>query len=65
MKKILVLVLALFMLCSLCACGTVECDVCGEQVSSFNATEEELFGQTVYICDDCNEDLNNLYDLFS
>ena len=65
MKKILLVVLALVMVLTLGACGKkVTCNICGEEVRASKAHEDEVFGNTVYVCNDCYEDLEKIGDLF-
>ena len=69
MKKVISLVLAAIMLLtlavSLCSCEKVECDLCGEEKFKNQMTVEEVFGEEIYYCKDCQEDLEALGDLFN
>lgn len=62
MKKIIIgiftLVSLMFVLTS---CGKFTCDLCNEEKSG-KKHEEELFGESIVICDDCYEDLDDLGD---
>ena len=54
MKKLIAFALAIIMLASLCSCGkTVECDFCGNEVKEKKAHVNEVWGETMYICDEC------------
>ncbi len=69
MKKILALVLALVMILSLAltitSCGKkVPCTSCGEEYSENKMEKEEILGETIYMCPDCMDALENLGDLF-
>ena len=48
MKKLLVLLCVGAMLLGFTACGH-DCDVCGNS----GAEEFDIFGETIYLCDDC------------
>ena len=66
MKKIILIVLALVMVLTLGACGKkVECNICGEEVSPRKAHEDEAFGISVFVCNDCYEDLEKIGNLFN
>ena len=68
MKKAVSIILAAIMLftlaISLCSCEKAECDLCGEEKLVSKMTVEEVFGEKYYYCDDCQEDLEELGDLF-
>ena len=70
MKRILSLVLLAVMLLTVClsvtACGKkAECSLCGEEYPVRKMEMEEVFGEEVYVCEDCMEDLEDLGNLFS
>ena len=70
MKRILSLVLLAVMLVTLCvsfvACGEkAECSLCEEEYPVRKMEKEEIFGEEVYVCEDCMEDLEDLGNLFS
>ncbi|HEX3021998.1 MAG TPA: hypothetical protein VHP81_06370 [Lachnospiraceae bacterium] len=51
-----VIVMVSLLTVMLCACGKkVECDFCGEVKS---CTEKSLFGEKIYVCDDCIDEFN-------
>ena len=68
MKKVISLILAAIMLftlaVTLCSCEKVECDLCGNEDYKNKMTVEEVFGEKIYYCKDCKEDLEALGDLF-
>ncbi len=58
-KRLLVTLFALMALVTLLVgCKKVECDICGETKS---CKTEELFGQEIHYCKDCQEDLEKLF----
>lgn len=66
MKKIICVLLLVALLATLLAgcIGSFECDICGEE--KFGTKNEESFlGQKVTYCNDCQNDLQELYDMFS
>lgn len=53
-KKLVVIGMMVVMVLTAAGCGKQECIGCGE-VKKYN--EQNIGGETVYICDDCLEDL--------
>ena len=66
MKKVVSIILAAIMILtlavSLCSCEKAECDLCGEEKLVSKMTVEEVFGEKIYYCNDCKEDLEDLFD---
>lgn len=61
MKRFVVLLLALCMIFTLAACGSkAKCDICGETKT---CKTEEVLGEKINICRDCEKQLNDLADL--
>lgn len=65
MKKIIALVLTGILAAGmLISCGAkFTCDFCGEEKSG-KKYEKDLFGESVTICKDCQDGLNELADMF-
>lgn len=61
MKKIIALLMLTCVLFTLVACNMQECDFCGEKK---NCDTEEYYGEKIYICHDCEEELEDLGDMF-
>ena len=62
MKKIIISIFTLVSLTFvLTSCGKFTCDLCDEEKRG-KKHEEEVFGESVVICDDCYEDLEDLGD---
>ena len=62
MKKIVLSIFTLVALTlTLTSCGKFTCDLCGDEKSG-KKHEEEVLGESVVICDDCYEDLDDLGD---
>lgn len=61
MKKTISVILTVVMLISslaLTSCGEkAECDFCGEEYLARKMRESEVFGETIYICDECYDEL--------
>lgn len=63
MKKVIVLILVLVMVLTLCSCGAkVECDFCGNEVKEKKARSREVFGETMYMCDDCYAEMSEMFE---
>lgn len=60
MKKLVLVLMAVCTLLFAAACGK-ECDICGEKG---RGKTEEVFGEEVFVCKDCQEDLESLGNLF-
>lgn len=62
LTKVLVLTgLLVLMTTGLTGCGKKVCDICGEEA---RCKTEEVLGEEVNICKDCQEDLEDLANLF-
>ena len=61
MKKIIAMLMLVTVLFTLVACNMQECDFCGEKK---NCETEKYFGEKIYICHDCEEDMEDLGDMF-
>lgn len=61
-KKLAVLCMAVVAAMSLAACGTFECDGCGEEKSG-TKHEVTLLDEKMVLCDDCYKDFQDLKDL--
>ncbi len=59
-KRISILLLSSMLAMTLTACGKFTCDLCGEQKSG-KSYESTVFGEEVVICDDCYQELQNLF----
>ena len=65
MKKLISVLLLVSVLATLLtACGKFECDLCGEEKSG-KKYERELLGESIDICKDCYEELEELADALS
>ena len=66
MKKaisyVLVAVMILTLAVSLCSCEKAECFFCNEEKLVSQMTEEEVFGEKIYYCNDCKDELEDLLD---
>lgn len=60
MKKIICALLILAMTVAFAACSTKECDFCHEKDSG---REVKYYGETLWICEDCDEDIEDLSDM--
>ena len=64
MKKLICILLLVVVLASLfTACGKFDCDLCGEEKTG-KKHKEELYGESVVICDDCYDALETLANAF-
>lgn len=62
MKKVLVLISVMAVLTvGFTGCGKKVCDFCGEEAK---CKTEEVLGEEVNICKDCQKDLEDLADMF-
>lgn len=60
--KVLVLMSVMVLMATgLTGCGKKECDICGEEA---RCKTEEVLGEEINICKDCEEDLEDLADMF-
>ena len=56
MKKVVVLITVIVMLFMITSCEEkVECDFCGEEKV---CEEREIWDETIYICEDCLDELS-------
>ena len=66
MKKIISLILVVVLVAalafSLCSCEKAECDFCGEEKPVRSMEKDELFGETIYTCKDCQKDIEEAQD---
>ena len=64
MKKFVALLLVTVLMATmLCACSSFECDLCGEEKFGTKHTVE-LLGAEITYCSDCEEDLEDLGNMF-
>ncbi len=64
MKRIISIIATVLLLASLLtACGKFECELCGKDSRGKKYTKEVL-GREITYCKECNENLNDLADLF-
>lgn len=60
MKKIFIVITIVAMLLMTASCGKkVECDFCGEEKV---CEEKTVWGETVNICDDCTDEITDLFE---
>lgn len=63
MKKILALISAVVIMCTMAACGSFTCDSCMQEKSG-KKHKTELLGREVTICDDCYNSMAQLGNMF-
>lgn len=63
MKKIVLVILVIVMLLTICSCGKmVECDFCGNEVKEKTAYTNDVWGETMYMCQECYDELKELFE---
>ncbi len=63
MKKIIsavLVVVSLLATITLTACGKFVCDGCGEEKSGKKHTQS-IFGEEIVICDDCYDEIDDIF----
>ncbi|MDE6873135.1 MAG: hypothetical protein K2P87_01555 [Lachnospiraceae bacterium] len=61
-RKVIAALLATVTILSFTGCGKFTCDMCGEEKSG-KKYQEELFGETITLCNDCYKGLEDLADM--
>lgn len=62
-KKVSVLLIVAAMAMTLAGCGKFECGLCGKEKSG-KSYKYEAFGVEMTICKDCQEDVQDIKDMF-
>ncbi len=66
MKKTILAILTVGMLASsalLTSCGEkARCDFCNEEYPVKKMRESEVFGDTMYMCDECYDEMKDMFD---
>lgn len=60
--KVVTVMFSLVMLIGLSACGKAECGLCGEEHSKLTMREGIVLGQEMLVCEDCYEEIKNMWN---
>lgn len=63
MKKLMSILLVVAVALSFASCGEkAQCDFCNEEYPVKKMRENEVWGETMYMCDECYEEMSEWFE---